>query len=101
MSTKIRLARGGAKKKPYYRIVVTNSRSPRDSDFIEKIGTYNPLLAKDDAKRVTFDNDRMSYWLSVGAQPTERVTTFLRAAGIVTTKPVYTSKKAPKKEKKA
>lgn len=101
MSTKIRLARGGAKKKPYYRIIVTDSRNPRDGNFLEKIGTYNPLLEKENPERVKFDNDRMKYWLSVGAQPTERVTTFLRAAGIITTKPVYTVKKAPKKEKKA
>ena len=101
MSTKIRLARGGAKKKPFYRIVVTNSRSPRDGDFIEKIGSYNPLLAQDNAERVKFDTERMKYWLSVGAQPTERVTVFLRNAGIITTPAVYTVKKAPKKAKKA
>ena len=82
MSVSIRLARGGAKKRPYYRIVVANSRSPRDGAFIEKIGSYNPLLAKDDANRVIIDGDRAKHWLSVGAQPTDRVARFLDAAGI-------------------
>lgn len=82
MSVSIRLARGGAKKRPYYRIVVANSRSPRDGSFIEKIGTYNPLLAKDDAKRIVLDADRARHWLSVGAQPTDRVARFLDAAGV-------------------
>src|SRR3546814_1825073 len=67
----------------YYRIVVANSRAPRDGRFIEKIGTYNPLLAKDDPKRVTLDGDRAKHWLSVGAQPTDRVARFFDAAGIV------------------
>ncbi|MDB5717252.1 MAG: ribosomal protein [Sphingomonas bacterium] len=82
MSVSIRLSRGGAKKRPYYRIVVANSRSPRDGSFIEKIGSYNPLLAKDDANRVVLDADRAKHWLSVGAQPTDRVLRFLDAAGI-------------------
>ena len=82
MSVSIRLARGGAKKRPYYRIVVANSRSPRDGAFIEKIGSYNPLLAKDDANRVIIDADRAKHWLSVGAQPTDRVARFLDAAGV-------------------
>jgi small subunit ribosomal protein S16 len=82
MSVSIRLARGGAKKRPYYRIVVANSRSPRDGAFIEKIGSYNPLLAKDDANRVVIDADRAKHWLSVGAQPTDRVARFLDAAGV-------------------
>jgi small subunit ribosomal protein S16 len=82
MSVSIRLARGGAKKRPYYRIVVANSRSPRDGAFIEKIGAYNPLLAKDDAKRVIVDVERAKHWLSVGAQPTDRVARFFDAAGI-------------------
>ncbi|KKC26154.1 30S ribosomal protein S16 [Sphingomonas sp. SRS2] len=82
MSVSIRLARGGAKKRPYYRIVVANSRSPRDGAFIEKIGSYNPLLAKDDANRVQIDADRAKHWLSVGAQPTDRVARFLDAAGV-------------------
>ena len=82
MSVSIRLARGGAKKRPYYRIVVANSRSSRDGRFIEKIGSYNPLLAKDDANRVVLDADRAKHWLSVGAQPTDRVARFFDAAGI-------------------
>jgi small subunit ribosomal protein S16 len=82
MSVSIRLARGGDKKRPYYRIVVANSRSPRDGAFIEKIGVYNPLLAKDDAKRVIVDAERAKHWLSVGAQPTDRVARFFDAAGI-------------------
>ena len=82
MSVSIRLARGGAKKRPYYRIVVANSRSPRDGAFIEKIGSYNPLLAKDDANRVQIDADRARHWLAVGAQPTDRVARFLDAAGV-------------------
>ena len=82
MSVSIRLSRGGAKKRPYYRIVVADARSPRDGHFIEKIGTYNPMLAKDDAKRVILDGERAKHWLSVGAQPTDRVARFLDAAGV-------------------
>ncbi len=82
MSVSIRLSRGGSKKRPYYRIVVADSRSPRDGNFIEKVGTYNPMLAKDDANRVTLNSDRLKHWLSVGAQPTDRVARFLDAAGL-------------------
>jgi len=82
MAVKIRLARGGAKKVPYYRVVVADARSPRDGDFIEKVGTYNPLLKKEDENRVTFKKDRIEYWLGQGAQPTERVIKFIQAAGI-------------------
>lgn len=82
MALSIRLSRGGSKKRPYYRIVVADSRSPRDGRFIEKIGTYNPLLAKDSAERVKLDGDRAKHWLSVGAQPTDRVARFLDAAGV-------------------
>jgi small subunit ribosomal protein S16 len=82
MSLSIRLTRGGAKKRPYYRIVVADSRSPRDGRFIEKIGSYNPLLAKDSPERVKLDGDRAKHWLSVGAQPTDRVARFLDAAGV-------------------
>lgn len=82
MSISIRLSRGGAKKRPYYRIVVANSRSPRDGKYLEQIGTYNPLLAKDNADRVKITEDRARYWLGVGAQPTDRVARFLDAAGI-------------------
>ena len=82
MSISIRLSRGGAKKRPYYRIVVANSRSPRDGKYLEQIGTYNPLLAKDSPERVKLIEDRARYWLGVGAQPTDRVARFLDAAGI-------------------
>ncbi|HZU50881.1 MAG TPA: 30S ribosomal protein S16 [Sphingomicrobium sp.] len=82
MALAIRLSRGGAKKRPYYRIVVTDSRSPRDGRFIEKVGTYNPLLAKDSPERVKLDAERINHWLGVGAQPSDRVLRFLDAAGI-------------------
>ena len=82
MSLKIRLARGGTKKRPYYRIVVADTRSPRDGKFIEKVGTHNPMLAKDDENRLTFVRDRVEYWLSVGAKPTDRVARFLLTIGI-------------------
>jgi len=82
MALAIRLTRGGAKKRPYYRIVVADSRSPRDGRFIEKLGTYNPLLAKDSPERVKLDTDRIQHWLAVGAQPSDRVLRFLDAAGL-------------------
>jgi small subunit ribosomal protein S16 len=82
MALSIRLSRGGSKKRPYYRIVVADGRSPRDGKFIEKIGNYNPLLAKDDEKRVVLDAERAKHWLGVGAQPTDRVARFLDAAGV-------------------
>ena len=82
MATSIRLSRGGSKKRPYYKIVVADSRSPRDGRFIERIGSYNPLLAKDSPERVKLDADRAKHWLSVGAQPSDRVARFLDAAGI-------------------
>lgn len=82
MAVAIRLSRGGSKKRPYYRIVVADARSPRDGNFIERIGSYNPLLAKDDANRVVLDTERAKHWLGVGAQPTDRVARFLDAAGI-------------------
>ncbi|OYX12858.1 MAG: 30S ribosomal protein S16 [Rhizobiales bacterium 32-66-8] len=83
MSLKIRLARGGAKKRPYYRIVIADARSPRDGRFIEKIGTFNPLLAKDAAERVVLDLEKAKAWLEKGAQPTDRVARFLDAAGVL------------------
>jgi len=83
MSLKIRMSRGGAKKRPYYRIVVADSRKPRDGRFIERIGTYDPLLPKDHAERVTLVEDRVKYWLGVGARPSDRVHRFLDAAGIL------------------
>ena len=83
MSLKIRLARGGAKKRPFYAIVVTDARSPRDGRFIEKLGTYNPMLEKGHAERVTLKEERLKHWLGVGAQPTDRVQRFLGDAGLV------------------
>lgn len=82
MPTRIRLARGGSKKRPYYRIVVADVRAPRDGRFIEKVGTYNPMLAKDHPERVTLVEERVRHWLAQGAQPTDRVLRFLDAAGI-------------------
>ena len=81
MAMKIRLARGGSKKRPFYSIVATDSRMPRDGRFLEKLGTYQPLLPKDSEDRVKLDMDRVNYWLSQGAQPTDRVARFLEAAG--------------------
>lgn len=83
MAVKIRLARGGAKKRPYYRVVVTDSRSPRDGKYIEKVGTHNPLLPKDHADRVKLDIERIEYWLGQGAKPSDRVARFLDAAGVL------------------
>ena len=82
MSLKIRLARGGAKKRPYYRIVVADSKSPRDGRYIERIGTYDPLLPKGSPERIKLVEDRVKHWLGHGAQPTDRVLRFLDAAGI-------------------
>ena len=82
MSTNIRLSRGGSKKRPYYKIVVTDARAPRDGRFIERIGSYNPLLAKGDENRVIIDVERAKHWVSVGAQPTDRVARFLDVAGV-------------------
>ena len=83
MSVKIRLARGGAKKRPYYSIVVANSRDPRDGRFIEKVGSYDPRLPKDSENRVQLNEERIKEWLGKGAQPTDRVLRFLDAAGIM------------------
>ena len=83
MSLKIRLARGGAKKRPFYSIVIADSRSPRDGRFIEKIGTFNPLLPKDSDQRVVLDLDKAKDWLAKGALPTDRVARFLDAEGLV------------------
>jgi small subunit ribosomal protein S16 len=83
MSLKIRLARGGAKKRPYFSIVVADSRSPRDGRFIEKLGTYNPMLDRSHADRVTLKPERIQHWLGVGAQPTDRVARFFGEAGII------------------
>ncbi|NML75569.1 30S ribosomal protein S16 [Rhizobium sp. S-51] len=84
MSLKIRLARGGSKKRPYYQIVVADARSPRDGRFLEKVGSWNPMLGKDNEKRVELNVDRIKDWLAKGAQPTDRVLRFLAEAGIAT-----------------
>ncbi|MEP3847262.1 MAG: 30S ribosomal protein S16 [Paracoccaceae bacterium] len=86
MAMKIRLARGGSKKRPFYRIVAADSRMPRDGRFIEKLGTYNPLLPKDSEERVKMNMERVQYWLGHGAQPTDRVSRMLEAAGVLTKK---------------
>ncbi|MEQ1540150.1 MAG: 30S ribosomal protein S16, partial [Sphingorhabdus sp.] len=82
MSLSMRLARGGSKKRPYYKIVVADARAPRDGKFIERIGSYNPLLAKDDANRIILDGERAKHWLAAGAQPTDRVARFLDVTGV-------------------
>lgn len=83
MAVKIRLARGGTKKRPFYRIVAADANSPRDGRYIERIGSYDPMLAKDSPDRVKLDVDRCKYWLSVGAQPTDRVARFLDKEGLM------------------
>ena len=83
MAMKIRLARGGSKKRPHYSIVAADSRMPRDGRFIEKLGTYNPLLPKDSEERVKMDMDRVQYWLGQGAQPSDRISRMLEAAGVL------------------
>ena len=82
MALKIRLARGGAKKRPFYRIVVAEASSPRDGRYVERVGTYNPMVPKDHEQRVTLNNERISFWMSKGAQPTERVQKMLATAGL-------------------
>jgi small subunit ribosomal protein S16 len=94
MATKIRLARGGSKKRPYYRIVVADIRAPRDGRFIEKVGSYNPMLPKDSEERVQLNVERIQYWLGNGAQPTDRVHRFLDAAGLLKREPRNNPKKA-------
>jgi small subunit ribosomal protein S16 len=98
MSLRIRLARGGAKKRPYYRIVVADSRMPRDGRFIERVGSYNPMLPKDHSDRIVLKEDRIKHWLSVGAQPSDRVARFLGTAEIaaVPAVPEQTKKNQPK-----
>lgn len=99
MSVKIRLARGGSKKRPYYRIVVADIRSPRDGRYIERVGSYNPLVPRDHEDRVTLEKERIIEWLSKGAKPTDRVARFLDEAGILKREPRNNPQKAkPKKE---
>ena len=94
MAVKIRLARAGTKKRPFYRIVAADERAPRDGRFIEKLGTYNPLLASDNSERVKLDIERIQHWLSKGAKPTDRVLRFLDKAGVMTREPRHNPKKA-------
>ncbi len=94
MALKIRLARAGSKKRPYYHIVIADVRAPRDGRFIERIGAYNPMLAKDNADRVKLDVERATHWLSVGAQPTDRVARFLDAADVIKRTPRNNPNKA-------
>ena len=94
MAMKIRLARGGSKKRPFYRIVAADSRMPRDGRFIEKLGTYNPLLPKDSEERVKMNMERIQYWLDQGAQPTDRISRMLEAAGVLDKKERNNPKKA-------
>ena len=102
MALKIRLARAGAKKRPFYKIVVADSRSPRDGRFIEKVGTYNPLLPREHAQRITLVTERIAHWLKVGAQPSDRVARFLDAAGVMKREKRNNPEKAvPRKERKA
>ncbi|WP_017670226.1 30S ribosomal protein S16 [Blastomonas sp. AAP53] len=99
MSISMRLSRGGSKKRPYYKIVVANSRAPRDGKYLEQIGVYNPLLAKDSGERVKINEERAKHWLSVGAQPTDRVARFLDVAGIKERKATVNPKKGEPGEK--
>jgi len=99
MSVKIRLSRGGTKKRPYYYIVAATSTSPRDGRYIEQIGTFNPMLAKDNADRVKLDVDRAKHWLSVGAQPTDRVARFLDVNGLMKRESRNNPEKAKPKKK--
>ncbi|WP_457798432.1 30S ribosomal protein S16 [Methylocystis sp. S23] len=99
MSLKIRLARGGAKKRPFYRVVVADSRSPRDGRYIEKLGTFDPLKAKDAADRVVLDAEKAKAWIAKGAQPTDRVARLLDAAGLLTREARNNPQKAQPKKK--
>jgi small subunit ribosomal protein S16 len=99
MAVKIRLSRGGAKKRPYYYVVVAHATSPRDGRYIEQIGTYDPMLKKDSGDRVKIDVERARHWLSVGAQPTDRVARFLDAAGLMKRAAAQNPDKAKPKKK--
>ena len=102
MSLKIRLSRGGAKKRPFYRIVVADARMPRDGRFIERLGYFNPLLAKDNEARLKLDLDKVKSWMAKGAQPSDRVARFLDAAGVKKREARNNPEKAvPRKERKA
>ena len=101
MSLKIRLARGGAKNRPYYRVVVADSRMPRDGRYIERVGSYNPMLEHGDENRLVIREDRVKHWLSVGAQSTDRVQRLLAQAGLVEAKPRRDQTKQDKPKAKA
>jgi len=100
VATKIRLSRGGTKKRPYYYIVIADSASPRDGRYIEQIGSHNPLVPKDHADRVKLDIERAKHWLSVGAQPTDRVARFLDAAGLMKREQPNNPEKAKPRKKR-
>jgi small subunit ribosomal protein S16 len=101
MATRIRLARRGATKKPFYRIVVTDSRSPRDGKFIEILGTYDPMLPKDDQNRVVLKKDRIEHWIAQGSYPSDKVSKFISNAGLTNPLAAKLSKKKRSTEKKA
>ena len=100
MSVSLRLSRGGSKKRPYYRIVAADIRSPRDGRYLERLGTYNPMKQKNDPERISLNVERIKYWLSVGAKPTDRVTKFLANEGLAKKPsiPKQTKKDKPKKK---
>lgn len=101
MALKIRLARHGAKKRPFYWIVLADSRSPRDGRFLEKLGTYNPMVPRDHADRMKLQEERIKHWLSVGAQPTDRVAKFFADAGYIAARPRAEQSKKPQPKAKA
>jgi small subunit ribosomal protein S16 len=101
MALRIRLTRGGAKKRPFYNIVVADARSPRDGRFIEKLGFYNPMVARDHPDRIRFDADRAKHWLEVGAQPSDRVAKFFAQAELMTARPRPEQTKKPQPKAKA
>jgi small subunit ribosomal protein S16 len=101
MSLKIRLSRGGAKKRPFYKIVLADARSPRDGKFLEKLGTYNPMLPHEHAERLVLKEERIKHWLSMGAQPTDRCAKFFSDAGYIAAKPRAEQSKKPQPKAKA
>ena len=101
MALKIRLSRGGAKKRPFYKIVVADARAPRDGRFIEKVGTYNPMLPNDAGQRWILDDERVKHWLSVGAQPTDRLVRFFADRGLIAKPARAEQTKQPKPKAKA
>ena len=101
MSLKIRLSRGGAKKRPFYKIVLADARSPRDGKFLEKLGTYNPMLPADHAERLVLKDERIKHWLSMGAQPTDRVAKFFAQLGYIAERPRAEQTKQPAPKAKA